>query len=87
MRAPGARYRKPAGQITPQVVELDPLQQASIEEGLAFCRLAHQRAHEATAALTEALNSGQTSIHLGSYAQSPPPCPRWSAFRGNQAKA
>jgi len=61
-RAPGPRYRKPVASITPAVTALDLQQQATLEESLAFCRLAHQRAHEATAALTEALNSGQVSI-------------------------
>ena len=61
-RAPGARYRKPAGQIAPAVVELDPLQQATLEDSLAWCRQGHQSLHEASRYISEAIASGQVSI-------------------------
>jgi hypothetical protein len=61
-RAPGARFRKPAGQIAPVVVELDPLQRATLEDSLAWCRQGHQSLHEASRYISEAIASGQVSI-------------------------
>ena len=61
-RSPGSRFRKPAGQITPVVVELDPLQAAGLDEALSWCRQAHAALHEASRYLAEALSSGQVSI-------------------------
>ena len=61
-RAPGPRYRKPAGAITPAVTALDLQQQATIEEALSWARQGHQSLHEASRYLAEALSSGQVSI-------------------------
>lgn len=62
MRSPGARYRKPVGQLSKQVADVDPLVEATLEEVVAWVRQAHQGTHEATRLLTEALNTGQLSI-------------------------
>ena len=42
MRSPGARYRKPVGQLSKQVADIDPLVEATLEEVVAWVRQAHQ---------------------------------------------
>jgi hypothetical protein len=44
------------------VAELDPLAQAQLEEALAWSRDCHQRTHEASRLISEAISSGQVSI-------------------------
>lgn len=60
MRPVEQRFRvaPKAGQ---KVAVLDPMQEAGLEEALAWARQGHQRLHDATAALLEAQASGQWS--------------------------
>jgi len=60
MRGPESRFRRPPKEGD-KVTALDPLQEAQLEEALAWARQGHQRLHDATAALLEAQAGGQWS--------------------------